>query len=104
VAKSEAELEQKKRDLKTKQTYLKSQRKKLNSKIPGMPTLEHGYMDIDLICQEIDLLCLEKNLHEKLNKSDLETLELTLASQITNLNQVTDCIYGLITFIVEKCR
>jgi hypothetical protein len=102
--KQEKELEQRKRDLKTKHSYMKSQRKKLNNKIPCMPTLEHGFMDIDLICQEIDLLSLEKDLHEKNNRGDTEQLDVDLATQMTTCAKVTDCIYGLITYILDQAH
>ena len=58
--------------MKSKQTYLSSQSKKLEEKMPGMQTLAQGQKDLDKICEEIDQICSDKIVHEQANEKYIE--------------------------------
>ena len=86
----------KKSHLKSKQTYLSSQSKKLDEKMPGMQTLAQGQKDLDKICEEIDQICKDKIIHEQANQTFVNEVKCQNSVLMNKQVELTDSIYGVI--------
>lgn len=65
-----------------------------------MPSVEHGFIDLDLVCQEIDLLCLEKDHTAQATEQGIELVEEDISCLITAQNHSSNCIASLNNYII----
>ena len=91
----------KRRTLKSKQTYLSSQSRKLDERMPGVSSLEDAEEILLQIYASIDELNKEKQLHHLANSEGLQDLELSVNNLLVQNQEITDCVYGIVQFIQE---
>ena len=70
--------DQKRKKLKSKQTYLSSQNKNKEEKMQVQKTVEMALKELDYIWQEIDNLYDLKLLHEQTNKQSIDDMEISV--------------------------
>ena len=88
--------DQKRKKLKSKQTYLSSQNKNKEEKQMAQKSVGMAMEELDEIWHEIDALYDLKLLHEQTNKSSIDDIEINVNILLNKQTELTDCIYGII--------
>lgn len=94
--------DQKRKKLKSKQTYLSSQNKNKEEKLIAQKTVEMALEELDAIWHDIDNLYKLKLLHEQTNKTSIEDISISVNILLNKQTELTDCIYGIIQYIQEQ--